>query len=129
MSKISLVKMSGQMRDKENYNRYHREYQRKLLSDPEVRHKKNRRRICRNKGITVEKYDEILAEQDNRCAICLMHLSEATLTGKHFCIDHHHESNTVRGLLCTPCNAAIGMLREDEEIMNRAIEYLRKHNV
>lgn len=30
-------------------------------------------------------------------------------------------------MLCTNCNAAIGMFREDTEVMARAIAYLQQH--
>ena len=40
------------------------------------------------------------------------------------CIDHCHTSGQVRGLLCTKCNAAVGMFDDNTGRMGRAIEYL-----
>ena len=41
-------------------------------------------------------------------------------------VDHDHATGTVRGLLCFPCNAAIGHLRDDPQIMRRAAAYLEE---
>ena len=40
-------------------------------------------------------------------------------------VDHCHDSGKVRGLLCHPCNAALGFLRDDPVIAAAATEYLR----
>jgi hypothetical protein len=42
------------------------------------------------------------------------------------CRDHHHESETFRGLLCIPCNLALGLLRDDIERVEALAEYLRR---
>lgn len=44
------------------------------------------------------------------------------------CIDHDHSTDFVRGLLCNNCNSAIGLLKEDMNIINNAIKYLRYWN-
>ena len=41
-------------------------------------------------------------------------------------IDHCHKNNNVRGLLCSACNTAIGLLKDNVNILNNAIEYLNK---
>jgi hypothetical protein len=54
------------------------------------------------------------------------------LWGNHlkqrFCVDHDHDTGRVRGILCMPCNAALGLLREDTEVVLALAEYSRKHN-
>jgi hypothetical protein len=67
-------------------------------------------------GITLEQYELMLASQSGACAICK--------SFTELVIDHNHETNEVRGLLCRPCNFAIGALREDKDIMLAAIEYI-----
>jgi hypothetical protein len=42
-------------------------------------------------------------------------------------IDHCHKSGKIRDVLCSPCNTGIGIFKEDEALMLRAIEYIRVH--
>jgi hypothetical protein len=41
-------------------------------------------------------------------------------------LDHDHATGVVRGMLCFPCNAAIGHLRDDPQVVRRAAAYLEK---
>jgi hypothetical protein len=90
-------------------------------ASPEVRKRaKTRERITRY-GITLEQYDHLIASQNGRCAICLQ-----GPTGQRLSIDHCHASGKVRGLLCTNCNAALGMLGDDPARLARAMTYLQR---
>lgn len=76
-------------------------------------------------GITLEEYETKLAEQNGVCYICF---SEETTPGKKFlAVDHCHESNSIRGLLCNRCNRALGLLKDDISILENAIKYLKKY--
>lgn len=74
-------------------------------------------------GITEEQYSEMFIEQEGKCGICFTSLIYRDKTTH---IDHNHDTGEVRGLLCHWCNTAIGLLREDTEIMKNAIEYMTK---
>lgn len=52
------------------------------------------------------------------CEICG---SDAALA-----IDHCHSSRKIRGMLCQQCNVGIGMFRDDEALLRRAIQYLKR---
>ena len=90
-----------------------------------------RRTLCRNHGITLEIYNEILARQGGVCAICMG--SELSKSGM-LSIDHDHSccprshgcAKCVRGLLCQKCNAGIGCLRDDPKILESATAYLKR---
>lgn len=69
-------------------------------------------------GITQEEYDSLLSYQDNQCAIC----KKKFIKTPH--IDHCHKSKVVRGLLCSNCNTALGLLGDDLEIIQAAAHYL-----
>jgi hypothetical protein len=70
-------------------------------------------------GLTVAEYDALLEAQGGGCAICGRPPGR-----KRLHVDHDHETDAIRGLLCSPCNRAIGLLRDDPEVARRAAEYL-----
>jgi len=82
-------------------------------------------------GITREQYDALLAEQKGCCAICGSAASYSRnykFTGlAKFSVDHCHTTGKVRGLLCTKCNRALGLLNDSIETVLRMAKYLRKH--
>jgi len=78
-----------------------------------------------NIDITYDKYKEMLALQDNKCAICH---TEVNQFNKGMCVDHNHDTGKIRGLLCTDCNMGIGNLKDSIELIENALEYLRKYN-
>tara|TARA_B100001093_G_scaffold407161_1_gene395760 strand:- start:6923 stop:7324 length:402 start_codon:yes stop_codon:yes gene_type:complete len=41
-------------------------------------------------------------------------------------LDHCHSTETFRGYVCRTCNAGIGLLHDDIEVLNRAVNYLTK---
>jgi hypothetical protein len=73
-------------------------------------------------GITLQQYDAMLAAQDGTCAICRS--DDPVTPSKRFCIDHDHVTGAIRGLLCSHCNRALGMLKDDPEALRRAADYL-----
>lgn len=75
-------------------------------------------------GIDAAQFDEILKQQNFRCAICGISQAE---TNRYLCVDHCHRSKKVRGLLCTRCNAGIGNFKESTENLLKAINYVRSH--
>lgn len=77
-------------------------------------------------GISVEEYDEILARQNNCCAICKRHQAEFD---RNFAVDHDHEFGYNRGLLCVSCNNMLGRARDSIEVLENAIAYLKEHEV
>jgi hypothetical protein len=74
-------------------------------------------------GLSLERYEEMFEEQNGLCAIC----ENPDSTGRLLGVDHDHESGTIRGLLCSNCNTALGLVKEDPEILSRMIDYLEAH--
>lgn len=44
-------------------------------------------------------------------------------------IDHCHTSHTYRGMLCSSCNRALGMFKDDPETMRKALSYLQNRKL
>ena len=62
----------------------------------------------------------MLARQGGVCAVC----RQPPKADESFHVDHHDERGGIRGVLCVRCNNALGQLREDVEIAQRALDYL-----
>ena len=79
-------------------------------------------------GIRLEQYEALAQQQNHVCAICQQPEKSLDKDGgpRKMPVDHCHETGKVRGLLCTPCNRALGMFRDDANLLKRAIEYLHK---
>jgi hypothetical protein len=106
-----------------DHRAYQREYARKWRREnPECAAASNRRRDLRKYGLTPEQYDEMVAAQGGTCALC----DAKCPTGQRLAVDHSHESGAVRGLLCRTCNAGIGSLKDDPDLLRRAAEYIEK---
>jgi hypothetical protein len=72
-------------------------------------------------GLTVEQYEKMITDQKGICLICERHVTECR---QRLNVDHDHITGKVRGLLCGPCNAALGIFQDDIEILKRAVAYL-----
>lgn len=92
-----------------------REYR---LANPETVAKTSRKSLLKKKyGLTLEEFDELLAGQDGRCAICLVDVEKPH-------VDHDHVTGKVRALLCSCCNTAIGQMQDNAAVMRRAADYV-----
>ena len=100
-----------------------RQYAQKYYSNPENKEKQKFRQLKSHYNITIDEYDNLLKSQNGKCAIC--GISFGVNMPPH--IDHDHNTNKVRGLLCFGCNIGIGNLKDDISILKNAIEYLYKH--
>ena len=73
-------------------------------------------------GIT---HGELLALEvraGGKCECCGLELTSAR--NKRLSLDHDHRTGAVRGLLCTQCNTAIGLMDDDPKRLEAAIAYL-----
>jgi hypothetical protein len=81
-----------------------------------------RRHYRRKNGWTDELVDQVLAAQDNACAVCLTPITEQTAAA-----DHDHATGRPRGLLCHGCNRGLGQFKDNPDRLQRAIGYLNQH--
>jgi hypothetical protein len=80
-------------------------------------------------GMELHQYETLFKQQNHVCAICQQPEKALDKDGgpRRMPVDHCHATGKVRGLLCTSCNRAIGMFKDDPKILQKAIDYLNKH--
>lgn len=81
--------------------------------------------LKRNYDLTVAEYNVMLLNQNGLCLACEIHQSQLT---RPLAVDHNHETGDVRGLLCTNCNSALGMVEENSRVLYGLISYLEQYN-
>ena len=72
-------------------------------------------------GISLEEYNLMFNKQKGCCAICKTHQSMLT---KALHVDHDHDTEKVRGLLCSKCNTGLGLFNDTQETLYAALKYL-----
>lgn len=83
-----------------------------------------RSRIKKQYGLTIDKYEGMLKEQNYACAICPNKL----LDGQYrLHVDHSHKTGKVRGLLCRTCNTGLGMFKDSFDVLLNAAKYIQNH--
>lgn len=97
----------------------------RMAADPEYRQmKRESARWSRRRAkydLSREEYQAMKTAQGGKCAIC------AEIPGHDLRVDHDHNTEKVRALLCANCNAGLGMFQEAPEKLRNAIEYLLIH--
>ena len=78
--------------------------------------------------ITFAEVKSLLEMQENKCAVCKtegfkMHPNSWSKLN----VDHDHKTGKVRELLCHNCNRALGLLQENVEIIQSALDYLKQY--
>jgi hypothetical protein len=97
---------------------------------PGAHDKAHGRYLNRTYGLSRDEYANILLTQDGRCAICRTDTPGEII--KEWAVDHDHAccpgkkscGKCVRGLLCRACNSGIGALKDNVDVLYKAIEYL-----
>ena len=79
-------------------------------------------KIRKQYGISMKQFTDLLAIQGGGCAI-RKKLMEAIR--RRMNIDHCHDTNEVRGILCSGCNTGLGHLGDNIAGLQRAIAYLQ----
>lgn len=94
---------------------------RRDATDPAYKKLKNREKHLKTLyGISLADYMRLVATQNGRCALC------GSIT-KELVVDHDHDTDKVRGLLCNGCNSMIGFANDNVQLLHLAIDYLVKH--
>lgn len=90
-------------------------------NNPEKSYNKSmRHHYMREYGLTIDQVQIMEERQGGLCLICKQ--------AKKLVVDHCHETGVVRGLLCKHCNTGIGLFKEDIQILESAIGYLKSNH-
>lgn len=98
-------------------------YHRSRRAKPEVKRADRSAYLKRKYGITIERYDELLASQGGECAIC----GREPRPDISLHLDHDHESGQLRGILCFRCNNALGDFDDDVSLLRAAVRYVESY--
>lgn len=74
--------------------------------------------------LTKEDARALVKKIEHGCEICRTPLS---LGRSGYAVDHDHQSNKIRGVLCQDCNLGLGFFQDNPGIINKAITYLKHH--
>ena len=85
---------------------------------------KREQALKRMYGITQTDYEVMIAEQNNKCAICNTTEPGGRHNSGYFVVDHCHCTNKIRGVLCNNCNTALGLVGDNVDTLHKMINYL-----
>lgn len=108
-------------RDRRNATTRARQAQRKLENPEKVREERRRWSLKTKYGLTPELKAALVLAQDSLCSICL-----TSINAVNCATDHDHAGDFVRGMLCKTCNSALGLFKDDPDILRRAAEYIEE---
>lgn len=106
---------------RKNRKRLAQQERERRRANPEICYAANIRRLF---GLTLAAYHAMREQQKNRCAICRRLQSGRC---KRLAVDHDHKTKRIRALLCSRCNRALGLLRDNISLVRKALAYLEKH--
>lgn len=74
-------------------------------------------------GISSEDFSIWLTAQDHRCRICK---TDKPGGAGQFHVDHCHDTQKLRGLLCARCNTLLGYAKDNPNVLRAAAAYLER---
>lgn len=114
-----------QCKNKESREWYEKNKDRKKELSKNYRHTKKNQDLNKKYKISLHDYNNMLAEQNHSCKICNTHQDSLK---RALCVDHDHSNGKVRGLLCDTCNRSLGLLKDNIDVLKRAVNYLEGQN-
>lgn len=99
------------------------------LTTKELKYRANQKHRIR---ATPEERYELMVKAGHKCEICdaTVNGSDCSATGegstKKLCVDHCHDTGKLRGILCHKCNVGIGLFKDNQTLLQGAIDYLRR---
>jgi len=79
--------------------------------------------IKANYNLSYEDWSKMWESQNGRCAICEKPFTKPS----DAYVDHNHQTNKVRSLLCMKCNIGIGIFNDSPKLTAKVTEYLLRY--
>lgn len=87
--------------------------------------KAQKNHLRRKYNLSLDEYQTKLENQKYCCSLCGKTQEEEKSA---LCVDHDHTTGKVRDLLCRVCNRALGLFKDDPQLLRKAADYLERHN-
>jgi hypothetical protein len=113
------VKAANSAWHKANRRKINARRQHRLAIDPKYAEAVRDEALRRKYGITLQEYTAMVARQDGVCALCRRNPIEKSL-----CVDHCHDTQMLRLLLCDGCNTGLGKFGHNPDLLRAGADYL-----
>ena len=112
--KLSGIAYSREHKDERNV--YRKEWRKK---------KGKEEKLLYQYGLTLFDYNAILKKQKNKCGLCKSDFDFKVSNKLNYpCVDHDHENNKVRGIVCRRCNSGLGGFKDSPSLVKKAFKWL-----
>ena len=89
--------------------------------NPDISRRSNKKsQLKRRYGLTIESRKQMYVDQDGRCLLC-----DRLIPYSDTVVDHDHDTDKVRGLLCRHCNTSLGWFENRKE---RILRYIKNND-
>jgi hypothetical protein len=103
---------------------YRKSYRQTPVYQEYSRRRTRREKLRKKYGLSVDGFNALLAAQNGCCAIC--GATKSPGPWPTLVVDHDHQTGAIRGLLCNPCNVALGFFRDRQDVIASALVYLQR---
>jgi len=93
-----------------------KEYSRRYFNTQHGKAVRRKGHLLRKYNMTLQEYEQRSQQQSGACLICGQK--------KKLYVDHNHETNIVRGLLCCTCNLFVGKVESNGKLLEVIKQYL-----
>ena len=120
---LSKVKQYSTEWNKKNVEKHKESNSKFYLKNKRLTAERTFRSNLKKYGLTVKDYDDMCEKQKGLCVICGKPQCMKNTT--RLSVDHCHNTNKVRGLLCSKCNSGLGFFMDNKQNLLNAIKYLK----
>ena len=73
-------------------------------------------------GLSVDEFKSMMRQQKGGCYLCGKKM-------KRLWVDHDHQTERVRKLLCPGCNTLVAQIEGGSDLVGKAQRYIREHSI